>query len=197
MAGLLQRDAARTRRALLDAAARAIVSHGAAVSLDVVAREAGVSKGGLLHHFRSREALLIGMVEEWLARFDAAVERHLDPADDRPGRLCRAHIRASFELDLDAEEQVWREPAVLTALLGVPEVLHRAQESDRRWRSDLGADGLHPQRVKVVMGMLDGLTMGQVFGNRADDREAADTRALLLALTEQTGPLVAAGPPTE
>lgn len=191
MATVLQRDPARTRQALLDAAARAVVVHGAAVSLEVVAREAGVSKGGLLHHFRTREALLVGLATEWMDRFDAAVARHLDPRDERPGRLCRAHIRASFDPSVEADEEAWRNPAVLAALLSVPEVLQRAQESDRRWRSELSADGLHPQRVQIITGMLDGMITEKLFGHPAGRGNSEALRELLLALTEQAGPLIA------
>ncbi|MET1132235.1 MAG: TetR/AcrR family transcriptional regulator [Aeromicrobium sp.] len=53
-----------TRDRVLDAFERLLVSAGSrAATLDAVAAEAGVSKGGLLYHFRSREALVDGMVE--------------------------------------------------------------------------------------------------------------------------------------
>lgn len=190
MAPVVQRDPVRTRQALLDAAARAVVAHGTAVSLDAVAREAGVSKGGLLHHFRTRDALLVGLATEWMDRFDAAVARNLDPADQRPGRLCRAHIRASFDPAVEADEQTWRNPAVLTALLSVPEILHHAQQSDRRWRSELHDDGLHPQRVQIITGMLDGMIAAKLFGQASGGDGGDGLQALLLALTEQTGPVV-------
>ena len=61
---MVQRDSIRTRRALLDTAARLVAERGAGISLDLIAQSAGVSKGGLLHHFRSREALFVGLVEE-------------------------------------------------------------------------------------------------------------------------------------
>ncbi len=53
-----------TRDRLLDAFERLLVSAGSrAATLDAVAAEAGVSKGGLLYHFPSKEALIDGMVE--------------------------------------------------------------------------------------------------------------------------------------
>lgn len=193
MGAVLQRDAERTRRALLDAAASALRTHGPGVSLDAVAREAGVSKGGLLHHFRSRDALLVGLAEEWMSHFDAAVQAHLDPADDRPGRLCRAHVRATFDDDLTGPEQLWRDPAVLAALLAVPEVLRRARETGERWRSDLAADGLHPQRALIIARVLDGVWMSELVEGGVDRDEQRRTRQLLLDLTEHPGPLASEG----
>jgi len=53
-----------TRDRLLDAFEQLIVGAGSrAATLDAVAAEAGVSKGGLLYHFRSKEALVDAMVE--------------------------------------------------------------------------------------------------------------------------------------
>jgi len=42
------------------------------LTLDAVAREAGVSKGGLLYHFPSKEALLSAMVESFCGRLTEA-----------------------------------------------------------------------------------------------------------------------------
>lgn len=187
---VLQRDPVRTRRALLDAAARRVAQRGATISLDAVAQEAGVSKGGLLHHFRSREALLAGLVEEWLARFDAAVERHADPADARPGRLTRAYVRANVDIDvIDPDARLWRDSSVLTALMSMPGVLRLADESDRRWHAALAADGLHPDRVALITSALDGIVYTQLLRG-ADARAAGSLYDVLLDLTESTGPLI-------
>ena len=66
---------ARTRDRLLDAAATVVHRDGAqALTLDAVAQEAEVSKGGLLYHFRSKRELVEGMVERWLADFGREID---------------------------------------------------------------------------------------------------------------------------
>ena len=51
------------RDQLLDAAERVVRRDGVArLTLDAVAAEAGTSKGGLLYHFASRDALITAMV---------------------------------------------------------------------------------------------------------------------------------------
>jgi AcrR family transcriptional regulator len=53
-----------TRRRLLDAAAAVVRRDGArALTLDAVAAEAGVSKGGLLYHFATKEALETSIID--------------------------------------------------------------------------------------------------------------------------------------
>lgn len=189
MGAVLQRDAERTRRALLDAAATALRTNGPSVSLDAVAFEAGVSKGGLLHHFRSKDALFVGLAEEWMTRFDQAVRGHLDPADAAPGRMCRAHIRAAFDDTVSGDDQLWSDPAVIAALLAVPEVLRRAHESGVRWRSELSDDGLHPDRVLLISRVLDGMWMTELLEGRANRVERHRTRDILLGFTECSAPL--------
>ena len=52
------------RDELLDAAEEVLCDQGsAALTLAAVADRAGVSKGGLLYHYGSKEALIKGMVE--------------------------------------------------------------------------------------------------------------------------------------
>lgn len=185
------RDANRTRRALLDAAARAVLAHGATVSLDVVAREAGVSKGGLLHHFPSKDALFSGVVDDSIAQFDAAVAAQLDPRDHRPGRLIRAYVRAIFA-DLeqaDGAESLRHHAALMTALGHLPPVQARAQEDGRHWKEAFAADGLHPQRSTLITRAADGTATASLFEGRLEAAEITATRELLLSLTEETGPL--------
>lgn len=53
-----------TRDRILDALETLLLERGAAqMTLDNVAAAAGVSKGGLLYHFKSKDALLVGLVE--------------------------------------------------------------------------------------------------------------------------------------
>lgn len=54
---------------MLDAFERLLVDRGErAATLDAVAREAGVSKGGLIYHFPSREAMVEGLLDRLRAR---------------------------------------------------------------------------------------------------------------------------------
>ncbi|MEV6719199.1 TetR/AcrR family transcriptional regulator [Lentzea sp. NPDC051208] len=180
-----QRNAPRTRREVLAAAARALIEQGPNVSLDAVAKEAGVSKGGLLHHFRNKQALIVGLIEEWFDHYDATVESLLEP-EDTPGRWTRAHIKATFAVD-----DLWSHPSVVTALLGVPELQQRLDVAATRWRQQTDSDGLHPQRADLISRALDGVTLADLlWRGQEPDEERERTRDLLLKLTEQSGPLV-------
>lgn len=75
-----------------------------AITLDSVARQAGVSKGGLQHHFRSKAALIDGLFEFLCAEFETQFTELLAQEDNKPGKHARAYIRASF-LPIDPRRQ--------------------------------------------------------------------------------------------
>ncbi len=183
------RDAARTRRGLLDAAARSVMTHGAGVSLDVVAREAGVSKGGLLHHFPSKDELMAALADDLFDRFDQAVRDRIDPDDTAPGRLLRAYVRATFD-DLERGQDAVEPTTLMATLSAFPEAARRSQERYRRWNETLTEDGLHPERVVLVMRACDGTAIAPLFEGPLGRDERAATRALLLQLATDTGPVV-------
>ena len=66
------------RDRLLDAAERVVVEAGAThLTLDAVAKSAGVSKGGLVYHFPSKEALVEGMLARHFQDVDAEVAKRV------------------------------------------------------------------------------------------------------------------------
>lgn len=169
------------------AASRAVVTHGATVSLETIAREAGVSKGGLLHHFASKDDLFVAAAQELLDGFRAAVEAEVDPDDVAPGRLVRAYIRASLS-GLTAA-QVRDEASLMAALSTIPEVVSRAHAEGTSWRDALADDGLDPVRTSVIMRATDGAGAAALFEGQHDRDEIDRLREKLLELTRTPGPL--------
>lgn len=83
------------RDRLLDAAERVVVESGAThLTLDAVAKSAGVSKGGLLYHFPSKEALLAGMVARHFEDVDAEVAKRLARRTRKGSKGVRKPARA-------------------------------------------------------------------------------------------------------
>src|SRR5258707_15265358 len=77
------------------AAAMAVAKESGAgrLSLDAIAKRAGVSKGGLLYHFPKKDALMRALVEHHLAGIDAAT-RAPEGDGSRPNAVARAFIEA-------------------------------------------------------------------------------------------------------
>lgn len=101
--------AAGTRDRLLDAALRVVADRGLArLSLDAVARAAGLSRQTVYRHFGNRDGLVTAVIlreeEAFLTAIRAAAARHADP-------------RPSMEAALAAGLRVAREHPLLDRLL--------------------------------------------------------------------------------
>ncbi|WP_432484745.1 TetR/AcrR family transcriptional regulator [Kineococcus esterisolvens] len=190
-----ERDTARTRRLVLDATARVVAEQGVGVSLDSVAQLAGVSKSGLLHHFRSRDLLLLSLAEDLVERFRAAVHAAIDPRDHARGRLVRGYVNATFDELLDGTP-VAEHALVIASLAVVPGVGELLREDTRRWEEEFADDGLHPQRVTLIVRAADGAGIATLYEGSSDAAELESTRQLLLALSRAEGPLVEVEPRT-
>jgi len=88
------------RRALLDCAAQISQEQGLpAVTLQAVADAAHVTKGGLLHHFPSKQALVQAVFHDLLEQLDAQIDDLLEKDPEAHGRFTRAYIRAFANAD--------------------------------------------------------------------------------------------------
>lgn len=152
-----------TRRALLDAAAAVIRTRGVAASLDEIARAAGVSKGGLLYHFATKDDLVRALAQDLFDAFRAEVTAALDPADQAPGRLTRAYVRASLAAAHD--DVAARESITLVAQLNsFPEIVELARADTAGWFDDLRADGLPDHVLLLVVSAADGASTAPMWG---------------------------------
>lgn len=96
------------RARLLEAAGRMVVERGvASVTLDAVAQGAGVSKGGLLHHFRSKRALLDAVFSALLESLAARIAVFAGQDADPFGRFTRAYLMAVTQMSMSDESRLF------------------------------------------------------------------------------------------
>jgi AcrR family transcriptional regulator len=155
-----------TRARILDAAENVVLRDGVAhLTLDATAAEAGLSKGGVLYHFPSRDALVAGMVTRLIDGFndDLAARQ----ADDRgPGAFTRAYVEASFAPlpgGSDARE-IRLGAALIAAAAAEPALLQPLQDDFARMQELVEDDGIDPARATLVRLAADGLWLADLFG---------------------------------
>ncbi|MFI6515366.1 TetR/AcrR family transcriptional regulator [Spirillospora sp. NPDC050679] len=173
------------RDRILDAVERMLVSGGAdAIRLDAVAAEAGVSKGGLLHHFRSKQALLEGALDRLVQRFQA----ELPAAGSPPGAFVRAWLDATIP-DADVPAQAHADQvavALLAGLSGGSEVLESFRRCYREWQDRLVDDGIDPVTASLVRLAVDGWWMARLLGLAPPGGDLhRQVRARLTAMIEE------------
>ena len=154
-----------TKRRIIDAAEEVVLRDGVArLTLDAAAAEAGLSKGGVLYHFPSRDALVAGMVDKIIEEFDRDIEAFLGDTAG-PGRYTRAYVRATMaptSIRPDREDRLGA--ALIAAAAAEPALLEPLQVAADRWQSRLEDDGLDPTTATLVRLACDGLWLCDLFG---------------------------------
>ena len=151
-----------TRRRLLDAAFDVGSTVGAAgLTLDAVAERAGTSKGGLLYHFPTKDALLAAMVDETLDQFAEHVAEHVAGDAIETGRSARAYVRASMA---EGDKRATQWSALLMAFFTNPELAELWRERALSWTTQDAADGGDPVEATIARLAVDGLWFRELLG---------------------------------
>jgi len=114
------------RESILEAAEDVVIEQGAVhMTLDAVAAKAGVSKGGLLYHFPSKEALLSSMIGRVIAKCQAKKAPLLESLPKTPG----VHLHACILCDAVRDERLDRvSTALIAAMANNPKLLEPVKE---------------------------------------------------------------------
>jgi AcrR family transcriptional regulator len=172
-----------TRQHLLDSAAKLVDREGGSrLTLDAVAQEAAVSKGCLLYHFATKNALIEGMVEYLILRFEADLAAHLEH-ETGPGRWIRAYIQASFPHDTFLGRV---SAGVFAAIASEPDMLRMARERFLQWQRRLEQDGIDPIDATIARLATDGLWFSGALGFAPP--EANMREAVVQRLTQMMSP---------
>jgi AcrR family transcriptional regulator len=177
---------ARTR--ILDAAAAIVQARGVAgLTLDAAARDAGVSKGGLLYHFASKEALLDAMLRRLADYMEREYLACVAAQPEGPGRVARANLEWGFgEGEMACNERHDMAGAVFRAAFHHdPALLEPIRAVIARMRRDIAADGLPPGAGDAISAACDGMFMARMFRlYTPTEAERAAMRAALMRLME-------------
>lgn len=164
------------RDAVLDAFEGLLIDVGErAATLDAVAKRAGVSKGGLLYHFPSKEALITGALE----RLDRLAAEDLAQMAVAPEGAAAYFIRASLWSDTPMDRSFVA--ATRLAEVAHEEARRRFAAIQQRWL-ELISEDVGEAMAKAVLYMGDGLYFNAMWesgpsGNA--ERRQADVKELL------------------
>lgn len=161
-----------TRDRILDALETLLLDQGVSqVTLENVAAAAGVSKGGLLYHFKSKDALLAGLVRRLGERADQQLKQAVaqgrsvaewylqSPADNESDALELALYRSMTAAmrTVDAHDQ--RDNEAQRALTGVMDA----------WKTGLDTEFDDPVHAEIVRLVGDGVYLRALLGLPAID----------------------------
>ena len=137
------------RDKVLDAAEAVVASTGAAgLTIDAVAKAAGITKGGVQYCFGNKEKLIEAMFHRWGEGFEREVMGFVGDDPDA-GAVIRGHIEASRRSD-KAEDS--RSAVMMTALFQSPEQIAKT----RAWYNSrlAGLDLASPEGRRLCLAFL-------------------------------------------
>jgi len=183
---LSRRQKPGARERILDAAEARLLKLGpTGLVLDAVALDAGVSKGGLLYHFPSKDALVAGLTERMLDSFERVQEELAARDSAREGRWTRAYLASTVDAGGEAADGSARLMAgILAGIGGDPTRLEAIRERFDAWQRRLERDAIDPTTATLVRLAADGLWLSALLGlRRIEPALIADVLARLHALT--------------
>lgn len=148
-----------TKIAILDAASRVILSQGAeALTIDAVAQEAGISKGGLFYHFPSKKNLIEGMINRLISEIDSLLEAELAK---NGGDFLPAYIRASF---VSNPEWTKLSCAMIAAVANEPDLIIPLQKRFSAMQDKITEVSPSPEMGTIIRLALDGMWISDLYG---------------------------------
>ena len=179
---------------LLDAAEAVVVQRGIAnLTLEAVAAEAGMSKGGLLHHFPSKDRLVEAMVVRHAENWRNCYMEGYASAPEGPGRMARGLLNRCL-----TDAQCWTEQlrrstsAVFAALAQNPSLIQPMRAAYAELHRRLAEDGLPLGVADAVVTAIDGLWLYWVLGLVPVNQESMNR--LRLGLETLLAPFVPVDP---
>jgi AcrR family transcriptional regulator len=151
----------------------------AAVTHDRVLARTGISKGGLQHHFRTKQLLLDALFDQLFASFVAQYELALAQEPAGPARRMRAYVKASRRNALDVAHS-----GRATVLLALGDEQYQARWS-RFLDETLAPDTLDGATLLACRLAADGLWYSLVFGPVPSAAEVDAALHRILQLTEE------------
>ena len=163
---------ASTRDRIIDAFAQLLGENGErAATLDAVAAAAGVSKGGLLYHFGSKEALIEGVLE----RLATLVERDVAAIRSSPSGPVAHLIRTSMATGSPLDKALVATSRLAQASNSTARDALRA--ANDAWYGIVLESTGDPVLSRAIMLISDGLAYGSAFLPGSSTPETAELSA--------------------
>lgn len=150
------------REKVLDAFERILIEEGErAATVDATARAAGVSKGGLLYHFGTKEALEAGLI----ARLAELVDEDVAAIESAPEGAVAYFLRSSVMEDAPLDRAIIA--ASRLAQSGNAPAITALHEMRARWEEVLRPHTRTQAALDLVMLVSDGLYFNNALGGDA------------------------------
>jgi AcrR family transcriptional regulator len=153
----------RSRNAALDAATRIIARDGPGrLTLDAIARESGLSKGGVMHQFRTKEAVLKALLERQMEHFEEFSSRYL-------AKVSKTSANPHLSTQLATVREAATSPnsaalALVAAMVENPGLMSLPREREMKRVEAIKAEAVDPELALLRWAAARGLLLSSLFG---------------------------------
>ncbi|ALF87228.1 MULTISPECIES: TetR/AcrR family transcriptional regulator [Ralstonia solanacearum species complex] len=163
----------RSRKAAIQAALAILARDGPGqLTFDAIARESGISKGGLMHQFPNKGAVLKALLEHQIEHFDKFTQGYLAAmGKDRPLANLSAQIATLRESITTPHSVAF---AILPALVEEPELLAINRQMEAEAVKRIRAEATDPDLSLLRMEAAKGLALSALFGLSALSAQERD-----------------------
>lgn len=171
------------RRALLDEAARITLEQGLSkVTFQAVADAVGVTKGGVMHHFATKDTLILEVFYDAMAKFEAEVNAAMAKDPVSYGSFTRAYIDATISLGEKGQAEFNSQATLYVLMLGDRMLRERwAEWSNEQLKKYAATD--NSETLCMVRLVADGIWLSDFSGIDISDK--ASIRERLINMTQQ------------
>ncbi len=142
-----------TRQALLDATLVVLECERGEFTLEAVAAQARVSKGGLLQHFATKRDLLSAVISQHSELHERWMTEMCEPSGLN---WTQAYVEAAFSHESVPVATMW---ALIAAVRVDVTLLEQVRDAFTRWQGQLETCGVPPGRAMVVRLAVEGLAL--------------------------------------
>ena len=153
----------RSRNAAIQAALTIISRDGPGrLTLDAIALESGISKGGVMHHFRTKQAVLKALLEHQISHFENFFQDYMAG----PGSMqAEAHLSAEI---LTLRAAIGQPQSIALALVAAlaeePGLMSIVREADAKKIASIKAEAKDPDLAVLRWAAAWGLMLTAMLG---------------------------------
>lgn len=170
---------------ILEQAEQLVLDQGAAqLTFDALTERTGISKGGLLYHFESKEVLIMSMLERYAGQRERRIAEVLEDGKGLYG--CDQDLKAILLAEIsESKERLVLDSAILAAVANNPDLLEPIRERNAELWQRLDAAEAGGIRARIAWKAAMGHRLLLQFGLLHETPEQSEAFATeLLAMLE-------------
>ncbi|KAA8735689.1 TetR/AcrR family transcriptional regulator [Acinetobacter qingfengensis] len=162
-----------SRNLIIQSALTIIARDGASkLTFDAIAKESGISKGRLTHHFKNKEEIIKALLEHQVTYFSDHHQQHLKELGDH-------HKEANLVAQISTLYEIYSKPdpiafAILGALMENPMLLAPSLEKDSKIIQEIRAEAEDPELAILRWMAARGLAIFSLLGGRIISDEESE-----------------------